>query len=159
MRFGGGTIVLLCEALRDRISEALKNTLLEMEAKKGGLRVPQVVNGFLPPKRSQVEPDHPFVIVRPKDGQINAAMEQRVRLQLIIGTHSEASDGHEFGLMVLQRIIASITERPVLADRFALQLPLTWELFEEQPYPFWQLVAETDWTIAAPVMLPDEGVV
>lgn len=155
---GGGTIILLCEALRHRIGEALESIRLETDEIELPYRSPRLVNGYLPPKRSGDEPEFPFVIVRPKDGNIGDSGYMRAKVRLIVGTYSEEYDGHEYALIVFQRILQSIRERPTLDNRYQLEYPLAWELFDEQPYPFWQLVATTEWTVPTPVMLPDEGV-
>lgn len=157
MMRGGGTIVLLCEAIRQRLAEALENTLQETGREGMPIRAPRIVNGFLPPKRVDEEPEHPFVLVRPVEGTLGEG-ENRVKVQVIIGSYSEEFDGYEYAIIVLQRIMVALSERPIVDRRYVLELPLTWGQPEEQPWPLWQVVLTTDWTIAAPVKLLDEGV-
>lgn len=155
---GGGTIILLCEALRKRIEQATETLRLETDQLDAPHRAPQIVNGYLPPKRSSDEPEHPFIIVRPKDGAVGDDMHHRAKVRIVVGTYSEEFDAHEYALIVFERVLRSIMEHPTLDNRYQLQYPLTWENYDDQPYPFWQLVATTEWIVPTPVMLPDEGV-
>lgn len=157
-RYGGGTIIGLCAALRNRIREATAELRLETESLDFPHRAPDVINGFLPPKRSTDKPENPFVIVRPKDGVIADDGFGRAKIRLIVGTFSEEYDAHEYCLIVFQRIMYNIRQHPTIERRYTLNYPLAWEIHDDQPYPFWQLVATTEWTIPTPVMLPDEGV-
>lgn len=155
---GGGTILLLCAALRERIREAVKDLRFDPDIKGQEPRAPEVVNGYLPPKRSSTAAEFPFVIVRPWDGRIEENGFIRQQVKLIVGTYSEAFDGHEDALIVFQRVMQAVQERPTLDNRYTLQYPLTWEVYDEQKYPFWHMVATTEWIVPTPVQLPDEGV-
>lgn len=155
---GGGTIILLCAALRERIREALKDLRLEADAKGQASRPPTVIDGYLPPKRSKDESEFPFVLVRPVEGSIAEGGFLQAKIAIIVGVFTEDMEGHSDALIVFQRILQSVQERPILDNRYTLQYPVNWELFEDQKYPFWQLVATTEWTVPTPVMLPDEGV-
>lgn len=156
--YGGGTVIGLCEAIRERVAEATKNIRLETEHLEHPRIAPQVINGFLPPKRTNDSPENPFIIVRPKDGAFNDLGNYYVNVRLIVGTYSEEFDGHEYALLVFQRITQSLREKPTLNKRYTLEYPLTWDLFDEQQYPFWAIVGTTRWQVPAPVQLFDEGV-
>lgn len=156
--YGGGTIIGLCEALRERIRGATETLRLETDDKHAPARSPVVINGFLPPKRSIDGPENPFVIVRPSEGRIPDDGFSRVSVSVIVGTYSEKFDGHEYALIIFQRIMQSLCENPTLANRYTLEYPLKWNLYDDQPYPFWQMVMTTEWVVPTPVMLPDEGV-
>lgn len=156
--YGGGTIIGLCDALRTRIGEATATLRLETENLEVPPRAPVIVNGFLPPKRSTQEPENPFIIVRPKDGRIPDDGYNLAKVRIIVGTFSEEYDAHEYCIIVFERIMRALREQPTLDRRYTLEYPLTWDLFDEQPYPFWQLVGTTEWIVPTPVMLPDEGV-
>lgn len=151
---GGGTVVGLCDALRIRIEEATK--LLSLESKNKTFRAPEIVNGFVPPKRSDAEAKQPFVVVCPAEGRIEDEGFHRVKVSIIVGIRSEEFDAHEWLLTVSHRIIQNLRERPTLANRYVLEYPLTWDQMFEQPYPYWQLMMLTEWTIPTPVRLPDE---
>lgn len=155
---GGGTILYLCAAVRERLKEVLKHNFLETDHVDAPRRPPQIVNGFLPPKRTDGEPEFPFIIVRPASGVVPNDGYGRAKLRLIVGTFSEEYDGHEYAMQVFERSLRGLMERPTLERRYTLEYPLAWELFDEQPYPFWQLVATTEWGVPTPVLLPDEGV-
>lgn len=156
---GGGTIIGLCEALRSRIAEATGTLRLETENLDDDPRAPVVINGFLPPKRASGESENPFVIVRPKDWRIGDDGFLRVKVRIIIGTYSEEYDAHEYCITVFHRIMYNIRERPTLDRRYTLEYPVAWEMFDDQPYPFWQLVGTLEFIVPTPTMLPDEGVI
>ena len=157
--YGGGTIVLLCEALRERIAEATSTLRLETEDLNHPPRAPRIVNGFLPPKRSNDEVENPFIIVRPKDGRIPDDGYNYAKVRIIVGTFSEDYTAHDDCLIVFERIMLALREQPTLNNRYVLNYPLTWEIFDDQPYPFWQLVGTAEYIIPSPVQLPDEGVI
>ena len=57
----------LAIALGVFVEDSLKE--LRLKTKKGELRAPQVVDGYLPPKRTLDDDDFPFVIVRAEDSR------------------------------------------------------------------------------------------
>lgn len=156
--YGGGTVIGLCESLRNLVAEATKNLKLETENLGAEHKAPRIVNGFLPPKRATDEPENPFIIIRPKDGRISDDGTYKVNVRIIVGVYSEEFDGHEYALIVFQRITQAIQESQVLTKRYRLEYPLTWEMFDEQPYPFWAIVGTTQWLVPAPVQLLDREV-
>ena len=60
------------EAIRALVKDAVKDLLLPTQPKdpkdEPGLREPQVINNYLPPKRSGEALDFPFVLVRAERG-------------------------------------------------------------------------------------------
>lgn len=153
----GGTVVGLSRALVERVREATQN--LELETPDGDCRPPQVINGFAPPKRSEEEAVQPFVLVCPAEGSIGNDGFHRVKMSIIVGIYTEDFEGHEQLLTVSHKIMQSLRERPTLADRYTLEYPITWDEMYDQPYPYWQLLMITQWTIPTPVILPDDGVI
>lgn len=138
------------ELLRE-IVKFVAETVAEMRlpVKGGEPRAPQVFGGYLPPKRSGKDDDFPFVIVRPVKGAIDDASTATVNL--IIGCYDEDPAGYEHCLNVLARLRTAFCARGVLASRYTLQRPITWECAEEQPYPQWLLLMTTEWVYRAPV--------
>ncbi|MGN0885800.1 MAG: hypothetical protein ACI4RT_02255 [Candidatus Spyradenecus sp.] len=145
----------LTAALRAKIAEAVKD--YRMPTKSGGLRAPVVYNAYLPPKRSGLngttgnDDDFPFVVVRP-EGATSEREETEVTVSIIIGCYTQETDGHEYCLNVMARIRTALTsmENGILAGRYVLKYPLTWEMPPDQPYPQWQVSMETRWAFNTP---------
>lgn len=139
----------LTKALREYIAKALDDLILP--AQNGEPRPVQVINGYLPPKRSKENDDFPFVIVRPEKGRVEMG-QTVVSIAIIIGCYTEEMDGHEHCLNVYSRIRNALSMMPnqTLDRRYQLAFPLSWVLHAEQPYPLWQIDVSTEWTIITP---------
>lgn len=154
----GGVELELAWAIRNRLEEAVKNFVFETDIKGHPHKAPQIINGYLPPKRQKDGPEVPFIIVRPSSGVTQNDGYSRVSVKLIIVTYSEEFDGYEYGLQVLQRVKQSFMQQPTLDKRYRFETPFKWEMIDDQPYPNWQIVVSTEWTVATPQLIPDEGV-
>lgn len=152
--------ILLAKALREKLGEILANFRMPTDNTNFPDRAPKIINGYLPPKRSTDDPDFPFVIVRPTVGRTPGESQSLVSIKIIIGCFSEEFDGHEYALNVMTRIRTGLLEMPyyTLDNRYRLEFPLAWELFDDQPYPQWQLEMTTEWTVATPQDMGDEHV-
>ena len=141
----------LAKALRAFIAGVISEYRLPV--KNGEPRAPEVVNGFLPPKRSSVEDDFPFVLVRLEKGETNLE-ETTCTAAIIIGCYTAEFDGHEYCLNVMERIKQALCSMPfgTLANKYQLRYPVKWELPDEQPYPQWQIGMTTEWAFNAPVV-------
>lgn len=139
----------LSEALRDVIAEAVKDYVLP--TKTGAGRAPNIVNGYLPPKRSTLADDFPFVLVRPDQGASERGQTE-VTVSIIIGCYSEEFDGYEYCLNVMTRIrnALAMMESQTLDRKYQLQWPITWENPTDQPYPQWQIDMTTKWIFNTP---------
>lgn len=139
----------LVEALRAYLAKALED--FRLPAKSGEHRPPQIVEGFLPPKRSSTIDDFPFVIVRPKNGIIQAG-ETEISVSLIVGCYTEEMDGYRHCMNVASRIRNALTMLPnqTLDRRFQLAFPLRWTCHDDQPFPQWQIDMETQWVTRTP---------
>ncbi len=151
----------LTRALRGLCAEAVKNFALPTKSERGQekeeLRAPQIINGYLPPKRSGQKDDFPFVLVRADEGTTDQDSTE-VQVSIIVGTYSEEYDGHEYCLNVMSRIRTALCSLPgmVLADRYRLKHPIKWSTYAEQPYPYWQLDMQTTWDIRTPQPINQE---
>lgn len=141
----------LAIALGIFIEDAVKD--LRLPTKKGELRAPQVVDGYLPPKQTLEEDDFPFVIVR-AEGGVSEMEITTVTVSLIIGCHTTETDGYVRCLEVMQRIRKALCELPyrVLDKRYQLEYPISWANIPAQPYPQWQIEMTTKWVINTPQM-------
>lgn len=139
----------LAKALRDHLAKELD--AFRLPAQSGEHRPPQIINGYLPPKRSGWNDDFPFVIVRPESGRVEMG-ETDITVSIIVGCYTEEMDGHEHCMNVASRIRNALTMLPnqTLDRRFMLRFPLSWKLHAEQPYPLWQIDMETRWVTKTP---------
>jgi hypothetical protein len=151
--------IYLTELLRKRIEEAVLNMQLPTDADGNTLKAPQVVNGFLPPKRSRGSkdefPDFPYVIVRPMKGRTGNDRMTTVDVKLLIGAYTEEFDGYEYCLHIMSVIRLSLMQNKTLRtdggnSAFRLELPFDWEAPDDQPWPEWIMAVMTRWTIATP---------
>ena len=140
----------LTKALRELCEQAVKDFRLPTKDGKT-LRAPQIVNGFLPPKRSTDLDDFPFVLVRPEQSTTDRESEE-VRVNIIVGCYSEEYDGFEYGVNVVERIKEKICTLPdeTLAQRYQMRYPIKWTMVPEQPWPQWQIDMETIWIFNSP---------
>lgn len=140
----------LTKALRELCELAVKDFRLPTKDGKT-LRAPQIVNGFLPPKRSTDLDDFPFVLVRPEQCTTDRESEE-VRVNIIVGCYSEEYDGFEYGVNVVERIKEKICTLPAetLAKRYQMRYPIKWTMVPEQPWPQWQIDMETIWIFNSP---------
>ena len=140
----------LTKALRELCEQAVKDFRLPTKDGKT-LRAPQIVNGFLPPKRSTDLDDFPFVLVRPEQCTTDRESEE-VRVNIIVGCYSEEYDGFEYGVNVVERIKEKICTLPAetLDQRYQMRYPIKWTMVPEQPWPQWQIDMETIWIFNSP---------
>lgn len=154
----------LTDALRAEIANAVKDLMLPTETQ--GLRAPQVIDGWLPTKRSTNAEDFPFIVVRAEEATTTADKTE-VTVSIIIGCYSKGvealntdnrpyyiMDGHKHCLNVMTRIRERLGSlfNGVLNKRYILQPPMTWSMAAEQAYPLWQLDMVTKWVFNAPAV-------
>lgn len=145
--------ILLVKELRRFITVVTTDFVLSTG--KGNDKAPQVLGWGLPTKNSSEEPDYPFVLCRLTTGEDNDN-ESTVHVKIMIGTHSEDVEGWEDAANVLFRIRDSLLITRTLANKYELNLPLKWELPEEQAYPQWVGWIDSDWIIAQPEQIIEE---
>lgn len=149
---------VLCTAIRERLMSIVANMQLENDA-GSKVQPPQIVRGYLPPKRSGAIKDFPYLIVRPSVGSTDTEYKSIVDVKFLIGCYSEDFDGFEYAMLVLDVVRRDLLERPNLTGTaFQFELPFDWRLFDEQPWPEWMIEATCKWTIPTPQRVPDDGV-
>lgn len=152
----------LCEAIERRIKEVTASLLLEYEEQdeEGNFKrkSPQVVSGYLPPKRSSDTPDYPYIIVRPGEGTTSDDGNSICTVKLLIGCFSEEYDGYKNCFLILNELKRAFMEQRTLEKHFRFELPFSWNMFDDQPWPEWVLEVESRWSVFTPQEIPDEGV-
>ena len=156
---------VLCAALRKKIAGIVELLQLPASSGDGSLKAPQVVDGFLPPKRSDNVPDYPFVIVRPSAGEDepNGSQMTYVDIKILIGCYSEEFDveghkGHQLPLLVMSEIRRGLKENATIDGIFRKEPGFKWKLYDDQPYPEWVLECMVRYSIPSVTQTPDEGV-
>ena len=140
---------LLAEALKEKIAEAVKDFRLPVEY--GDMRAPNVINGYLEPRDSTRKDVFPFVLVRSEEGSVNVDKTQ-VTVAIIIGCYSNENDGDKHCLNVMTRIRKALSEMEngILANKYMLKYPITWQIAPLQPFNKWQLDMITQWEYNTP---------
>lgn len=131
---------ILEKALKEFISEVTKDFTLPVPGKKQEDRTLRVLSGFLPPEST--EDEIPAVAVRVLKVKDNP--EERdfiVRIYAVI-YDKDTGRGYDNLVLILQRIIDKINETQIIGDYFAITGNSEYEVYEEQPYPFWMGDAE-----------------
>jgi len=140
--------------LIDSICGFLRNSPImnmDLATKKDEDRAPQIIAGYLPPKKSVPDPDFPFVIVRLEsfEDKLDGAT---ANVSMIVGTYSEdAQDGWRDVANIATRIWSELFRKRVVADKYRIEYPCKFTLMDEQPFPQWVGMLSTMWTIAHPI--------
>ncbi|WP_028551753.1 hypothetical protein [Paenibacillus sp. UNC451MF] len=140
------TAVLLQHAICKQVESIIAT--MALETPKNGDRVPCVHAGYLPQQRSSDEDnsDIPYILVRVVSGEDD--IEQgTVRIKLLFGTHSREDDGFFSTLNLMEKVRQGLLKSRTVDDKYRMEMPYKWHLFEDQPYPEWIGEAETIWTV------------
>lgn len=120
-----------------------------LETNQKATKSPQVVAGWLPPKRSSDIPDFPYVIVRASDGKDTEEIAT-VTVKILVGTYAEDPNGFRDVLNIMERIRIAFGEQRVLEKKYRMEYPFSWRLFDDQPYPEWAGEITTTWVVPLP---------
>lgn len=135
----------------DAICAFLEQLLAEytLPTEKGTEKTPQIISGWLPPKKNPKDPadapDFPFIIVRLVEGEETEGSNMAT-IDLIFGVYSEDYDGRAL-LNLMEHTRQALFRKGVLENKFRIDKPYKFEVFDEQPYPQWFGIAETNWAI------------
>jgi hypothetical protein len=121
--------------------------------RKSGDQPFHVFVGWLPEKKGKEDEDYPFCLVRPVDGTAGPD-GTAMSVDIVLGVFAQEDRGCEYVLNVQRRLLNAlgILGERRLADKYALSMPVTWELPDDQPYPVWVAVVHTEWTYHSPIM-------
>ncbi len=157
------TEILLCEALKDKVIEAIKD--IKLQNPVGDLVTPEVLNGLLPPN-NRSESDYPCVVIRLEESLAELETTEVV-VRISICTYDECLDengqelrpvkGYEDGLNVASRIRLALQTLSggVLSRRYALRFPIALQNSASDDYPYWQVDLVTRWLLRNPVPVCD----
>ncbi len=124
-----------------------------LETKNGELKAPQIVEGYLPPKRSNNDEDFPFIVVRFEDSKSELG-QTAVSMSIVIGCYTQAMDGYLYCLSVYEAIRRALCEMPfqTLDERYQLGFPIECKNTGDHAWPYWQLEMTTNWVLTTPQM-------
>lgn len=159
----------LCTEIREFLKQALMDFKLpaydktyngsedDWEKQKTG--IPKIVDGFLPPKRSDSAEDFPCVVVR---FQSSDTVREMTTAKVLIAccVYSKLPNGYVNAVNLASRIRNLLLNLPdsVLAQRYILEPPVAMKLFEDQGWPYWQVDLTTTWSFqAVPIRTPKLG--
>ncbi len=142
------TINGLVDQLCERLEEILEQIRLESAGSTSGAMdtVPQVVPYDLPPPRGPSAKRPPVIIVRPLRGK-DEDDGSRISVRLLLETCTEQVEnaaGMRDQANLIQRIKDSLAASRIVGP-FMLELPIEWQLFEDQPQPIWAAQLTTTW--------------
>lgn len=127
-------VALLTDAVED----------LRLEPADGGAdRAPVVVEGWLPPPRHDDERRPPLVLVRAARGS-DEEDGSRTTLIVAVECHTDDVAGWQDATTVMQRCRSALLAIGTLGPHVR-ELPISWELADEQPLPQWIGVITSTW--------------
>lgn len=132
------TVVLLMKAIE---------SFLEQELAGNVSTVPAIHLGYLPKKTKDTlnAPEFPCILIRALKGFDEDA--SRPKIKLFFATESEENDGFLELMNLMERVRIALLRKGCLDQRFRLERPYEWEIYEEQAEPVWIGEALTQWTM------------
>lgn len=135
------------ELLLDAIYTFLLSVLQEykMTSSHQTLVTPRVYKWDTPPKQSD-DGEYPFVVVRILSGK-DTEDASTVRVKMLFGAYAEDSQGSSDTSNLMEHIRQALFKKRTLDDRFRVEYPYEWQIFEEQPDPYWVGESISTWNI------------
>ncbi|MEF3312616.1 hypothetical protein PV433_27370 [Paenibacillus sp. GYB004] len=123
-----------------------KNSLNEL----GELNVyPQ----FLPAKQSEDDAEHfPYAIVRVLSGGTEDEQEASTcKVLIFFGLYDDDPNyqGYKDILNMLRRLETHLYRKRIIDNRYRIEYPFDWSVYDEDAYPYYFGGAETTWTLPA----------
>ena len=127
-------VALLTDAVED----------LRLAPADGGAdRAPYLVAGWLAPPKHDDEVRPPLVLVRAAKGA-DETEGSRTTVIVAVECHSEDIEGWQDATTVMQRCRSALLAAGTLGPHVR-ELPIAWELADEQPLPQWIGVITSTW--------------
>jgi hypothetical protein len=133
------TVVLLMRAIK---------AFIEAELVGDVSIVPAVHIGFLPHKtREKLDvPEFPCIIVRALEGSDEDSSQPTIKL--FFGVETQEEDGFLHLVNLMERVRIALLRKGILDNRYRLERPYKWKVYEEQADPVFIGEATTTWTMA-----------
>ncbi|WP_217562781.1 hypothetical protein [Paenibacillus sp. GbtcB18] len=120
----------------------------------GWLPAKEAPKGPVPPVPVP-ESEFPYIIIRALAGE-DLDRNGTAQIKFLVGTKSKDSDGYLDIIHLFETIRLGVLRSGIIGQRFEIQRPLKWKLFEEQPYPEWIGEILTTWTMPAIIREVDD---
>lgn len=161
------TSVLCLQALSRFLQQVTKD-YQAAQGENGGCKPPKIMTWNLPFKnpRAPEKVDFPYIvprIIRGEDTRNNLQqLSSSVRIDLYFGVYAEGTKQGDFThpdgtydlINLMEHVRVALLKQDILDNKYKLQLPYTWDIPEEQPYPLWVGQAQTNWAIQS--IIPEE---
>jgi len=145
------TPFLLLEGLQKAYQQALRGV---NPGRDGEQRPINFFLGSLPPKDSRhpIESVYPYVMAKFLEGE-DTIDQGNLTIDIYIGVKSEDTEGWKDVLHIMGIIRQRLQEYPTIDQRYVMQYPFKYAIFEAQPWPCWLGQITTKWMFAKPVIM------
>src|SRR5690606_2512931 len=102
---------------------------------------------------------YPYVLIKLSEGELeNETSPHRIKVLFVIGVFDDSYDnqGYKDVVIILQKLLAGLNEKPMIDKKFILTHPLRWAIYDDDVYPFYFGGVETFWETNAHQHI-DEG--
>lgn len=152
----------LCTAISAFLTELLKDYPLPTSAKGDSdednwteqpVALPKIVDGYLPPKRSESVQDFPCVLVRLQSSVTEREMTTATVL-IACCVYSKKTEGYRHAVNLachIRNALLGIVDN-ALAKRYLLEVPINLKNYDDQAWPYWQVDLTTTWKFRAPAI-------
>lgn len=140
--------VKMLEAICEEIRKAVKDYRLETEF--DGLKPVSVYLQHIPDEEFEDNSYYPLIIVNVANVTDNQDGKSVVEVALAIGVYGENMDAWRDLLSIMERIRQHFCINHIIASKYHVQLPNTWETAEHQPYPYWYGYGSLKFVVAQP---------
>lgn len=140
--------VILLDELAKFLKEANKEYHLSDEKVKDKKLI--AVAGFLKRRENAKEMFFPHIVPRLIKGD-DTETGSNVTVRIYFGTYCEdVNDGWRELFNLMEHSRQALLKQRTIANRFRLELPIHYEIYEDQPYPEWFGFMDVKYTIAQP---------
>jgi len=148
------TPINLIDGIAERIEGMMKYYRYPESDAPELARPPQVYRQYLPAKKYEGRDaaDYPFIVVQLGDVEIveiaEAAGYPVATVAIVCGGYDDSDDyqGWRIPAGLATHIMMELQQRPEF-DQFSLELPLSLNFPEDQPYPQWLALLSTRWRL------------
>ena len=108
---------------------------------------------------ADIESNFPCIVVKLDEGldkEENAPDATRIDVRILVGAYDASPDcqGYRDVLNILERIRQDLLTSRYLDNKYRLEMPFKWYLFEDQPWPIFFGQIETVWETGRPQQPP-----
>lgn len=151
------SVITLVNELQKLITPLVDDFLMESsEINNKPRTTPSVAKYYLSPKQSNPEanakPDYPLIIIRPVSNSESDSDPPIANCQvdiLVFTTSRDVDERVEWCINLITRISQHLKAHRIVGERYRLDLPLEWELFDDSQKPNFAAALSTKWEYQA----------